>query len=223
MKHKMANFALLLAVLLVGVFYEEAGATPRNKEYENAVKKFVSVVNGKLDAKKALDPFLAIDESKLSLYEQAHRAFYIGDMYFRLGDYEKCKEWTLKAIDDQDLYEVPVFSQRREEAYVHGLTAVAILANAAAAFGRPEDIDRIENKLSPQDLKTRVFLRYCWSSSPRNSLRTILRFYKALACKNAGDLEGMREILELSSFKQGEIWVGTKLMPMAKAAETFLK
>jgi hypothetical protein len=67
---------------------------------------------------------------------------------------------------------------------VHGLTAAAVLANAAAAFGRPEDIDMLESKIPSQDLKTRVFLRYCWSKSPQNFLRTILRFYKALACKN---------------------------------------
>jgi tetratricopeptide (TPR) repeat protein len=207
----------------VGVFCAEAwGAAPRNKDYVNATKKFFAVADDKLNAKEALDPFLAIDESKLSIYEQAHRAFYIGDLYFRLGDYEKCKEWALKAIDDEELSEVPVFSGRKE-IYAHGLTAVAVLANAAAAFGHPEDIDMLESRLSPQELRTRVFLRYCWEPSPQNYLRTILQFYKALACKNAGKLEEMREILEMSSFKQGEIWVGTKLMPIAKAAETFLK
>jgi hypothetical protein len=81
----------------------------------------------------------------------------------------------------------------------------------------------VESKIPPQELNTRVFVRYCWTSSPQNSLRTILRFYKALAYKNAGDLESMWEILELSSFKQGDIWVGTELMPIAKAAEAFLK
>jgi tetratricopeptide (TPR) repeat protein len=224
-KRKMACLVFLAVLTLaVGFLCAEAwGATPRNKDYDNTVKKFVSVVNGKLDAKEALGPFLALDEAKLSVYEQAHRAFFIGDLYFRLGDYEKCKEWTLKAIDDKELYEVPVFSKRRKKVYVHGFTAAAVLANAAAAFGHPEDIDMLESKIPSQDLKVRVFLRYCWSDSPQNSLRTILRFYKALACKNAGKLDEMREILELSSFKQGEIWVGTKLMPIAEAATAFLK
>ena len=220
----MAGYIFLAALTLAGgVFCAEAwGAASGNKGFTNAFKKFMAVVNRTLDAKDALEPFLALNESKLSVYEQSHRAFYIGDLYFRLGDYEKCKEWTLKVIDNEKLYDVPVYSNKRQK-YVHGLTAVAILANAAAAFGHPEDIDMLESKISSQELKTRVFLRYCWNNSSQNSLRTILRFYKALAYKNAGKLDEMREILEISSFNKGEIWVGTSLMPIAEAASSMLK
>jgi tetratricopeptide (TPR) repeat protein len=222
MKRKMASLSLLVA-LAVSMFCAEAwGAAPRNKDYGNAMKKFVAVVDGKLDAKEALDSLLALDASELSAYDETHRVFYIGDLYFRLGNYEKCKEWTLKVIDDKELYEAPV-RHKSKLLYGHGLTAAAVLANAAAAFGHPEDIDMLESKISSKEMTTRIFLRYCWNTSPQNSLRTVLRFYKALACKNAGDLEGMREILAISSFKQGEIWVGTKLMPIAEAAESFLK
>jgi tetratricopeptide (TPR) repeat protein len=218
----MTCFALL-AALAVGMYCAEAwGATPQNKEYNNATKKFVAVVDGKLGAKEALDSLLAVDGSKLSAYNEAHRVFYIGDLYFRLGDYEKCKEWTLKVVDNKELYEAPVRAKNRIS-YGHGLTAAAVLANAAAAFGHPEDIDMLESKIPSKDISARVFLRYCWISSPQNSLRTILRFYKALAYKNAGKLDEMREILEMSNFKQGSIWVGTKLMPIAEAAKSFLK
>jgi hypothetical protein len=175
-----------------------------------------------LEAKEALESLLAVDGPALSDYDRAHWAFYIGDLYFRIGDYEKCKEWTLKVLDDKKLYEAPV-TEKHRTLYGHGLTAAAVLANAAAAFGHPEDVDLAESKIAPKDLTNQVFVRYCWTGSPKNSLREIFRFYKALACKNAGDLNGMREVLAMSALDKGPIWVGTRMTTIAEAKESLLK
>jgi hypothetical protein len=85
MRRKMASFALLTA-LAVCVFCAEAqGASNAKKDYNSAVKKFFAVVDGKLDAKEALESTLAIDGSKLSDYDQAHWAYYIGDLKTFMG------------------------------------------------------------------------------------------------------------------------------------------
>ena len=214
----LALLSLIVSVVFASSAFAASAAAAKNA-YNAAYKKVVSVVDGGLNTKEALDAMLAVDGDALPVYERAHRAFLLGDLYYRIGDYDKCKEWTLKVLDTKELYDVPVTDSNKKTLYSHGLTAVVILANAAAEFGKPEDIDMIESRLTVKDFTTKVFIRYCWRSSPQNSLRTMLRFYKALACKNAGDLETMQEIINESSFRTGDIRVGNKWMALQRAAK----
>jgi tetratricopeptide (TPR) repeat protein len=207
----------LLLVAVVSFCGSEAFADAKSV-YDKALDKFYAAARGELDAREALDALLPTYETKLSAYDKAHCAMYIGDLYYRLDDYDQCKEWELKVIENKELYYTSVVNGDGQETYKHGLAAVVLLANAAAANGKPEDIEKLESGLSVKELATRVYVKYCWSNQPENMLYTILRFYEALAYKNAGNTEKMREIIEMSSFKTGEIRVGNTVMPIQDAA-----
>lgn len=213
---------LLLTALLFVTALEARAASPEKQAYEKAVKKFYTVVNGKTAPKEVLDALMAADKPALSLYEQGHCAMYIGDLYYRLGDYDKCREWLLKILDDKEFYDIPVSSKASADNYKHGLAVAVVLANAAAEFGKPEDIEMIENKISKDELSTRVSIWYCWINKDKNTLRTLLRFYKALAYKNAGNTDAMNEVFAMSNFKTGKIRVENKEIPLKEAADQYL-
>jgi len=165
---------------------------------------------------------LAVKTSGLTPYQQGHHAMFLGDLYYRLNDYPACREWLMKIFNDPDFYKIPVSSKATADNYGHGLAVAVMLANAAATNGKPEDIDYVESKVSKDDLSHRVSIWYCWLNRDKNTLRTLLRFYKALAYKNAGNLDAMHEVMSMASFKTGKIRVGNKEMPLDEAARLFL-
>lgn len=222
MKKLFSFFILVAIVLILTAANAQAASTPSDlKKAQNA---FFDVFNNRNNAtpEKALELMLAVKTSGLTPYQQGHRAMYLGDLYYRLDDYAACKEWLLKIFDDPDFYNISVSLKTSEDDYGHGVAVGVMLANAAATNGKPEDIDYVESKISKDDLSRRVSIWYCWLNRDRNTLRTLLRFYKALAYKNAGDLDAMREVMSMASFKAGKIRVGNKEMPLDEAARLFL-
>jgi tetratricopeptide (TPR) repeat protein len=216
---------IFLSLLVSMLLFITSGAFAASTAYQVAADKFDAVANSLVDdesnTRDTLEKLLAVDSATLTDVDQAHVAMYIGDLYYRLGDYEKCQEWLLKVLDTKKLYDSPV-EWNSKYLYPHGLAAAVMLANAAATQGKPEDIDALEKKLSTTDLSTRVSLWYCWGGRPRNTLGTLLDFYKALAYKNAGQPDEAQQILEASDLRDGDIRIGNKIEPLAQAVDSYL-
>lgn len=214
----MKKILLAVSVLLL-VLSVNFSAFAGDADYSKAVKKYFNVTDGKEDTKVALDALLPTYSDSLSLDNRFHSAFYIGDLYFRLGDYPNAKEWLLKCIENKEFYNIPVKIRGGQELHKHGLAAAVILAAAAAEFGKPDDIDLLESKIPQKELSSRVLVWYCWTSQSdkRSSMRTLLQFYKALAYKNAGNLDAMKKIVEMSSFRSGFVRIGNKVLPIEEA------
>lgn len=177
-------------------------------------------MNGKIKPDEALNAILPT-YGGASAANKPYAAIQIADLFYRKGDYDSCREWVLKVLDSKELSDqqvyvrvdghwIPRFRQR--------LVASVILANAAAMKGKPEDIEMLESRIPKDELLSNVTIWYWNRDKGQNQLRTMLRFYKALAYMNSGNVAAAKDIAQLHSFNKGDIRVGNRRFALSEAS-----